>query len=207
MSSIHDILADIQTRMVAPKNSWNDFGKYKYRNVDSILQALKPFLLEHKCTILMTDKIEFAEGRVYVQATVTLSNGTDSISSTALARESLSKKGMDESQITGSASSYARKYALSGLFALDDGKDADSDNNTEKPKNPEDKKEVKTEKTNPITETDKKEMAKMNIKIENLAKYLQCKPEEITHDQIVKAIKSKKEALMKIKEAENGKIQ
>ena len=74
-------------------------------------------------------------------------------------------------------------------------------------KNPEDKKEVKTEKTNPITETDKKEMAKMNIKIENLAKYLQCKPEEITHDQIVKAIKSKKEALMKIKEAENGKVQ
>ena len=107
--SIHDILADIQTRMVAPKNSWNDFGKYKYRNVDSILQALKPFLLEHKCTILMTDKIEFAEGRVYVQATVTLSNGTDSISSTALARESLSKKVMDESQIKATASSYAPK--------------------------------------------------------------------------------------------------
>lgn len=130
MSSIHDILADIQVKMVAPKNSWNDFGKYKYRNVDSILQALKPFLLEHKCTILMTDKIEFAEGRVYVQATVTLSNGTDSISSTALARESLSKKGMDESQITGTASSYARKYALSGLFAIDGSDDADALNNT-----------------------------------------------------------------------------
>lgn len=128
--SIHDILADIQTRMVAPKNSWNDFGKYKYRNVDSILQALKPFLLEYKCTVLMTDKIEFAEGRVYVQATVTLSNGTDSISSTALARESLSKKGMDESQITGTASSYARKYALSGLFAIDGSDDADALNNT-----------------------------------------------------------------------------
>lgn len=128
--SIHDILADIQVRMVAPKTSWNDFGKYKYRNVDSILQALKPFLLEHKCTIIMTDKIEFAEGRVYVQATVTLSNGTDAISTTGLARESLSKKGMDESQITGTASSYARKYALSGLFAIDGSDDADALNNT-----------------------------------------------------------------------------
>jgi len=77
----------------------------------------------------MTDKIEFAEGRVYVLATVTLSNGTDSISTTALARESLSKKGMDESQITGTASSYARKYALSGLLAIDGSDDADALNN------------------------------------------------------------------------------
>lgn len=130
MSSIHDILADIQVKMVAPKDSYNSFGKYKYRNVDSILQALKPFLKVNNCTIVMTDKIEFAEGRVYVQATVTLSNGTDSISSTALARESLSKKGMDESQITGTASSYARKYALSGLFAIDGSDDADALNNT-----------------------------------------------------------------------------
>lgn len=129
MSSIHDILADIQVKMVAPKDSYNSFGKYKYRNVDSILQALKPFLKVNNCTIVMTDKIEFAEGRVYVLATVTLSNGTDSISTTALARESLSKKGMDESQITGTASSYARKYALSGLFAIDGSEDADALNN------------------------------------------------------------------------------
>lgn len=129
MSSIHAVLVDIQTSMVAPKNSWNDFGKYKYRNVDSILQALKPYLKVNGCTITMTDKIEFAEGRVYVLATVTLSNGTDSISATALARESLSKKGMDESQITGTASSYARKYALSGLFAIDGSDDADALNN------------------------------------------------------------------------------
>jgi len=129
MSNIHDILASIQIGMVAPKDNYNDFGKYKYRNVDSILQALKPFLKVNNCTILMTDKIEFAEGRVYILATVTLSNGTDSISTTALARESLSKKGMDESQITGTASSYARKYALSGLFAIDGSEDADALNN------------------------------------------------------------------------------
>lgn len=130
MNTIHDVLAEIQVSMVAPKNSWNDFGKYKYRNVDSILQALKPHLKANNCSILMTDKIEFAEGRVYVLATVTLSNGTDSISTTALARESLSKKGMDDSQITGTASSYARKYALSGLFAIDGSDDADALNNT-----------------------------------------------------------------------------
>ena len=209
MKELHKKLTDIQNELTVNKDLYNSFGKYSYRSCESILEKVKPLCKKHGVSLRITDEIKLIGDRYYVEATVHIANMESgaTIEVKAYAREAVEKKGMDESQITGSASSYARKYALSGLFALDDGKDADSDNNTEKPKNPEDKKEVKTEKTNPITEADKKEMAKLNIKIENLAKYLQCKPEDITHDQIVEAVRSKKEALMKIKETENGKVQ
>ena len=122
-------LMSIQTKIKAPKNLYNSFGKYKYRNAEGICEAVKPYLEEHNCSLTLSDEIVAAGDRVYVKATATLfDNETgEAISVSAMAREAEEKKGMDESQITGTASSYARKYALNGLFLLDDTKDADSD--------------------------------------------------------------------------------
>jgi hypothetical protein len=122
-------LMNIQTKIKAPKNLYNSFGKYKYRNAEGICEAVKPFLAEENCSLTLTDEIIAIGGRVYVRTTATLydNESEKSISVSALAREAEEKKGMDESQITGTASSYARKYALNGLFLLDDAKDADSD--------------------------------------------------------------------------------
>lgn len=124
-------LCDIQRRLNAPKGQYNSFGKYKYRNCEDILEAVKPLLHEHGMTLVIRDDIKEIAGRVYVQATACLYGKTMSVAFeiTAQAREPEHKKGMDEMQITGAASSYARKYALCGLFAIDDNKDADSMDN------------------------------------------------------------------------------
>lgn len=119
----------IQTRLKAPKGQYNSFGKYNYRSCEDILEGLKPLLEETKTTIRLSDTVEIAGSRIYIKATATLSDGESEISTTAYARESESKKGMDDSQVTGTASSYARKYALNGLLAIDDTKDADTMNN------------------------------------------------------------------------------
>ena len=119
------LLHDIQANLKAPKGQFNKFGGYKYRNCEDILSAVKPLL--DGATLVISDEIVMIGDRVYVKATATLSDGKVSVSTTAFAREPLAKKGMDESQVTGAASSYARKYALNGLFAIDDTKDADSD--------------------------------------------------------------------------------
>lgn len=123
-------LQTIQQKLVAPKGQYNSFGKYRYRSCEDILQAVKPLLAETETTLTISDEMVEIGGRVYVKATATLStiDGKQSISTTAYARESESRAGMDASQITGSASSYARKYALNGLFAIDDTKDADATN-------------------------------------------------------------------------------
>lgn len=124
-------LNKIQTELKAPKNLFNSFGKYKYRNAEGILEALKPMLKELACIVIITDQIIAVGDRIYVQASVSFScNFGNPIVVQASARESESKKGMDEAQITGAASSYARKYALNGLFLLDDTKDADTQDNT-----------------------------------------------------------------------------
>ena len=122
-------LMRIQTKIKAPKNLYNSFGKYKYRNAESICEAVKPFLAEENCILLLSDESVAVGDRIYVKATATIKdcNSDTEISVSAFARESLEKKGMDESQITGTASSYARKYALNGLFLLDDAKDADEE--------------------------------------------------------------------------------
>lgn len=123
-------LLQIQTKLNAPKNQYNSFGNYNYRNAEDILEAVKPLLSENKCVLKLTDDIVQIGDRYYVKSIAELKNSTGEIeSTTAFAREELTKKGMDGSQITGSSSSYARKYALGGLFAIDDGKDADSMNN------------------------------------------------------------------------------
>ena len=123
------LLNTIQQQLKAPKGQTNNFGKYKYRSCEDILEAVKPHLGE--CSLIVSDDITVHADRVYVKATATLvdENGHAIASATGLAREPQTKKGMDESQITGAASSYARKYALNGLFAIDDTKDADFSNN------------------------------------------------------------------------------
>ena len=122
-------LQKIQTALKAPKGQTNAFGKYKYRSCEDILEAVKPLLSEHDISLVIADKIVEVGGRVYVEATAELSDGEKVIAtSCASAREPELKKGMDEAQITGATSSYARKYALNGLFAIDDTKDADATN-------------------------------------------------------------------------------
>lgn len=127
--SITKKLLEIQSRLKAPKNLYNSFGKYKYRNLEGILEAVKPLLTEYGCTLFIDDDILQRGDRLYVEATATLTDIDDNshIQVSGFARESATKKGMDDSQITGTASSYARKYALGGLFLLDDTKDADTD--------------------------------------------------------------------------------
>lgn len=121
-------LIAIQSELKAPKNQWNDFGKYNYRSAEDILEAVKPLLKKHECHLTISDEMVVLGDRYYVKATATLANEGESISTTAYAREEESKKGMDASQITGSTSSYARKYALNGLFCIDDTKDPDYTN-------------------------------------------------------------------------------
>lgn len=128
-SSINVKLMRIQTEIKAPKNLYNSFGKYKYRNAEGICEAVKPYLAKNDCSLVLSDDIIEVGERIYVKATATLTdNETGECKSvSAMAREAEEKKGMDESQITGTASSYARKYALNGMFLLDDTKDADTD--------------------------------------------------------------------------------
>lgn len=124
------MLHEIQKELKAPKWQFNAFGKYKYRSCEDILEAVKPLLKES--TILLSDEIVEVGGRVYVKSTATYKSKTEDVSVSAFARESETKKGMDDSQITGTASSYARKYALNGLLLIDDQKDADTQDNTKK---------------------------------------------------------------------------
>lgn len=122
-------LLAVQTALKAPKDQYNDFGKYKYRSCESILEAVKPLLAANKLLLNLTDDIVAAGDRIYVKATATLLDAedtNDNIQTTAFAREPLDKKGMDDSQVTGTALSYARKYALNAMFLIDDTKDADT---------------------------------------------------------------------------------
>lgn len=130
MDSLHEKLVDIQQRLHVGKDQRNDFGGFNYRNIEDIEVAVKPFLKEHKLTLRFDDTIVEIGGRVYVQAAALLSDGTNVISVDGWARETEAKKGMDDAQVTGSTSSYARKYAASGMFLLDNVKDADSMDNT-----------------------------------------------------------------------------
>lgn len=132
---MHEKLLKIQSELKAPKSQTNSFGKYKYRSCEDILEAVKPLLHEHKVMLTLSDELVEIGGRNYVKATASLyfaiENGPSliiPIQVTAYAREEETKKGMDGSQITGAASSYARKYALNGLFLIDDAKDSDSTN-------------------------------------------------------------------------------
>ena len=153
--NIYEKLSNIQNELKCNKNQFNKFGGYKYRSCEDILEAVKPICKNNKTTLVISDTLENIGDRYYIKATATLYDieneaqeigiGNAFISNTAYAREEESKKGMDGSQITGTASSYARKYALNGLFNIDDTKDADTDEFTARTSTDENKKITKTQ--------------------------------------------------------------
>ena len=120
-------LTQIQSELKAPKNQYNSFGKYKYRNCEDILEAVKPLLAKYDCKLIITDEVINIGTRFYIKATAKFKSEDGVVEVSAMAREEESKKGMDGSQVSGAASSYARKYCLNGLFLIDDTKDADSE--------------------------------------------------------------------------------
>ena len=130
MNNVYLKLVKVQNELKAPKSQYNSFGKYSYRNCEDILEALKPLLNEVKAIVSISDEIVLIGERYYVKATVKFIDAEtgEIVEASAMAREEETKKGMDASQLTGSTSSYARKYALNGLFAIDDTKDADTTN-------------------------------------------------------------------------------
>ena len=203
--NIYEKLSNIQNELKAPKGQFNKFGGYKYRSCEDILEAVKPICKNNKTTLVISDTLENIGDRYYIKATATLYDieneaqeigiGNAFISNTAYAREEESKKGMDGSQITGTASSYARKYALNGLFCIDDTKDADTDEFTKQQQIDDDKV------------IDKTKVQALNKSIENagitdevveliLSGYGYTSTSEIKvkdYQQIIQDFKSKKE--------------
>ena len=149
--NIYEKLMNIQKELKAPKGQYNSFGKYKYRSCEDILESVKPLLEKYKVTIILTDKLEQIGERYYIRAKAILidTESNNSIENTAYAREEETKKGMDGSQITGTSSSYARKYALNGLLLIDDTKDADTDEFTKENNKGKTKEEPKEKKITP----------------------------------------------------------
>jgi hypothetical protein len=162
-------LAEVQQRLAVPKNNTNSFAKYNYRNVEDIEKAVKPLLVDVKATIILDDQIVEVGGRVYVKATakfLDLEEGGSRVEATAYAREAVDKKGMDDSQLTGATSSYARKYALGGLLLIDNEKDSDSTNvGTKAPQKP------STTATSPRKETAVVKDELTELKAQILTKY------------------------------------
>ena len=192
---IYEKLAKVQAELKAPKGQFNSFGKYHYRSQEDILEAVKPILSRQGMTINLTDDIVLVGERYYVKSTATVSDGTDTISVTAFAREPNEKKGMDESQITGTASSYARKYALNGLFAIDDTKDSDAE---EQPKTTIEKREatpLPKQPTNKLDEALLKEASSLKIDLNKVATYLKKNVQELTNDDLKSCIERKKKSL------------
>ena len=191
---VREKLLAIQAELKAPKDQTNTFGKYKYRSCEDILESVKPLLKKHNATLVISDSLELIGERYYIKATASFQDiETDGIiENTAFARESAEKKGMDDSQVTGATSSYARKYALNGLFLIDDTKDADTDEyrNQQKPKE-ERKFDADTEKlkTSKISKKDQEVLKgvceQKGLKVEDVFN----KPlSELTGDEYVVAL-------------------
>lgn len=164
MKNITQKLIKVQSELKAPKGQKNTFGNYNYRSAEDILEAVKPLLSEQGLLMTITDIIEQVGERYYIQAKVILTDGEDTIEVTGYARESLNKKGMDDSQITGTASSYARKYAMNGLFLIDDTKDSDSNENRTERENRAKKADVEAEREKQA------KIAKLNAQYERALK-------------------------------------
>lgn len=188
-------LATIQGKLKAPKGQYNQFGKYRYRSAEDILEAVKPLLAEEGCTLTITDDIVMVGGWIYVKATTLLKNADgETESTTAFARETATKSGMDASQITGSASSYARKYALNGLFAIDDTKDADATNTHDEKQTGKGKKQAAQPQAQPQQQMTPEELA--TALADTIAKaYAAQSVDELT--AIYKAAPFKSDALIK----------
>lgn len=164
MKNITQKLIKVQSELKAPKGQKNTFGNYNYRSAEDILEAVKPLLSEQGLLMTITDIIEQVGERYYIQAKVTITDGEDTVEVTGYARESLNKKGMDDSQITGTASSYARKYAMNGLFLIDDTKDSDSNENRTERENRAKKVDVEAEREKQA------KIAKLNAQYERALK-------------------------------------
>lgn len=157
--AVREKLLAVQAELKAPKGQTNSFGKYKYRSCEDILESVKPLLKKYNATLVISDSLELIGERYYIKATATFQDvETDGIiENTAYARESAEKKGMDDSQVTGATSSYARKYALNGLFLIDDTKDADTDEFRNQQKSKEERdfdKKVEKDKKSTISAKD-----------------------------------------------------
>lgn len=182
--NIYEKLLKAQVELKAPKGQYNSFGKYKYRSCEDILEALKPVLDKFKLTLFIKDDVIEVNGRNYVKAVITLVNiekPDEIIETSALAREEETKKGMDGSQITGASSSYARKYALNGMFMIDDTKDSDSTNTHGKEEKTEaERKKEAIEAINKLADTEEKteKVFDMIAKF-NKNSLLDCTPEEL----------------------------
>lgn len=173
--SVYEKLMNIQSELKAPKGQRNSFGNYNYRSCEDILEAVKPLLAKHQAALTISDSIELIGTRFYVKATAKLVDVVDgtTIENTAYARESESKKGMDDSQLTGATSSYARKYCLNGLFAIDDTKDADTNEYHEQQKKQEAKPAKPAEKpTEKPTEKPAQASGNRYVRIENNETYV-----------------------------------
>jgi hypothetical protein len=173
-------LSQIQNELKVPKNQRNDFGKYNYRNCEDILEALKPHLAKTKTVLRMEDNVKEIAGRFYVEAIATLydTESDEFIVAKASAREEEVKKGMDGSQITGASSSYARKYALNGLFAIDDTKTSDTTNKGETTKKGKDDAPKKV-----ITQEQKDKLMDLGVNLDEFAAYCKVKTtDEIPFD-------------------------
>lgn len=204
--NIYEKLVSIQNELKVPKTQFNEFGKYAYRSCEDILEAVKPLCKKYKAVLVLKDEIQNIGDRYYVTAIaelIDIEKPEDRIVAKAHAREEESKKGMDGSQITGASSSYARKYALGGLFNIDDNKDSDTTNKGEDRPS---KQSKQPEQSKPLmTQTQRNAFKALNIDIEKVAKYYGVKPEEITAEQAQKAIEQKQQWLEeKQKAVDNG---
>ncbi len=194
--AVREKLLAVQSELKAPKGQTNTFGKYKYRSCEDILESVKPLLKKHNATLVISDSLELIGERYYIKATATFQDiETDGIiQNTAFARESAEKKGMDDSQVTGATSSYARKYALNGLFLIDDTKDADTDEYRNQQKTKEERKfdeKVEKDKVSKISKKDQDVLRgvceQKGLKVEDVFN----KPlAELTGDEYVKALQA-----------------
>lgn len=192
--AVREKLLAVQAELKAPKGQNNDFGKYKYRSCEDILESVKPLLVKNKASLVISDSLELIGERYYIKATaifMDVENG-ETIENTAFARESAEKKGMDDSQITGATSSYARKYALNGLFLIDDTKDADTNEFRNQQKSKEERAfDKKVEKDNKATISEKDQLTLKNIcesKGYKVEKVFNKPLSQLTGEEYVKAL-------------------
>ena len=185
---MNNAIISIQNELKAPKGQFNSFGRYKYRSCEDILEAVKPLLHKYSCSLNISDEVVMVGDRFYIKATATLRKDTGEVvsASAAYAREDETKKGMDGAQVTGAASSYARKYALNGLFCIDDTKDADTDEYTKNTK-PEKEPAEKDKNCNLYIQLEKK-VSESKIEIDALMKYLKANdkrlPKDVTYESL-----------------------
>lgn len=188
--SIYEKLNAIQTSLKAPKTQNNEFGGYKYRSCEDILEAVKPLLASYKAVLLLSDELIQIGERYYIKAVATFADteSPELITVTASAREELTRKGMDSSQITGATSSYARKYALSGLFAIDDTRDADTMDNRDNPKSSDRQDNRDNNRRTALSA----ELKRLGVDLNKIAIYFKLdRADDLTNDHLAKAYKMK----------------